>query len=362
MKNMLKRLVFALPLVWTPALRAEAPPLFEPEPPEPAAAALVEAYLPLLAAGQFEQALALNDLRGMRQYLLERRLADLKTKNPELTAQELDEMSAQMQLNELAPDRLRAILLDVMQKAAYAGMTWRIQGFAPAPEGAPGYLASVAARTPDGKEKPVLLGLKKLGDQWLVAPEIVEELGRKMVVPGVQTLPPPESVAALVDDFWKRWQAGELDAAYGLFGQEYRQRVPQLAFLQQAQEFIARIGVPTSWTIVQCRRLAPDTLGLGVNVQGSRPSSRPSCCSARPAKPGPCRMPSSTCRIRPPRRPPPLRRRRPARFARICGPISRPRPRRRRPSSFRPNRQPLPARGHLPNRRRPWAPRRPNKA
>ncbi|HPT15840.1 MAG TPA: hypothetical protein PK388_01010, partial [Kiritimatiellia bacterium] len=69
MKNMLKRLVFALSLAWTPALRAEAPPLFEPEPPEPAAAALVEAYLPLLAAGQFEQALALNDLRGMRQYL-----------------------------------------------------------------------------------------------------------------------------------------------------------------------------------------------------------------------------------------------------------------------------------------------------
>ena len=269
MKNMLKRLVFALLLVWTPALRAEAPPLFELEPPEPAAAALVEAYLPLLAAGQFEQALALNDLRGMRQYLLERRLADLKTKTPEQTAQERDETAAQMQLNELAPDRLRAMLLDVMQKAAYAGMTWRIQGFAPAPEGAPGYLASVAARTPDGKEKPVLLGLKKLGDQWLVAPEIVEELGRKMVVPGVQTLPPPESVAALVDDFWKRWQAGELDAAYGLFGQEYRQRVPQLAFLQQAQEFIARIGVPTSWTIVQCRRLAPDTLGLGVNVQGS---------------------------------------------------------------------------------------------
>ena len=269
MKNLLKRLVFALPVVWTPALRAEAPPLFEPEPPEPAAAALVEAYLPLLAAGQFEQALALNDLRGMRQYLLERRLADLKTKNPELAAQELDEMSAQMQLNELAPDRLRAILLDVMQKAAYAGMTWRIQGFAPAPEGAPGYLASVAARTPEGKEKPILLGIKKLGDQWLVAPEIVEELGRKMVVPGVQTLPPPEPVAALVDDFWKRWQTGELDAAYGMFGQEYRQRVPQLAFLQQAQEFIARIGVPTAWTIVQCRRLAPDALGLGVNVQGS---------------------------------------------------------------------------------------------
>ena len=57
------------------ALRAETPPLFSPEPPEPGAAALVETYLPLLAAGEYQTALALNDLRGMRQYLLDRRLA-----------------------------------------------------------------------------------------------------------------------------------------------------------------------------------------------------------------------------------------------------------------------------------------------
>ena len=50
-----------------PALRAAAPPLFAPEPPEPAAGALVEAYLPLLVAGQYEQALTLVDLRGLRR-------------------------------------------------------------------------------------------------------------------------------------------------------------------------------------------------------------------------------------------------------------------------------------------------------
>ena len=269
MKKIPFRLVLALAALCVPSLWAEAPPLFSPEPPEPAAGALVETYLPLLAAGQFEQALALNDVRGMRQYLLNRRLEDLKAKNPELTAQEIEDISAQLQVNDLNPARLQAILLDMMKKAAFEGMTWRIRGFAPAPNGAEGFLASIEARTPEGKERPVLLGLKKLGDQWLISPEIIEELGRKVVVPGVQRLPPPAPVAAAVDAFWTRWQAGELNEAYDMFGEEFRRQVPLLAFLQQAQDFIAQIGVPTSWKIVQCRVLAPDTLGLGVDVQGS---------------------------------------------------------------------------------------------
>ena len=70
-----------------------APPTFTPEPPEPAALAFVNHYLELLAADNTEQALALNDLRGMRQYLLERRLAELQAHNPELTAAEIEEIS-----------------------------------------------------------------------------------------------------------------------------------------------------------------------------------------------------------------------------------------------------------------------------
>lgn len=269
MKKMLLGLVLAIAPLCVPLLRAEAPPLFSPEPPDAAAAALVEAYLPLLAAGQFEQALALNDLRGMRQYLLDRRLGDLKTKNPELTAQEMEEISAQLQLNDLNPGRLQEILLGVMKESSYSGMTWRVQGFAPGPEATGGYLASVDARTAEGKEKPILIGLKKLGEQWMVAPEIIEELGRKVVVPGGANLPPPDEVAAAVDAFWKQWQTGALNEAYGMFGEEYRKHVPLLVFLQQAQEFIAQIGSPISWNVVRCRPLAPATLGLGVNVQGS---------------------------------------------------------------------------------------------
>lgn len=251
-------------------LFAEAPPLFSPEPPEPGAAALVETYLPLLAAGQFDQALALNDLRGMRQYLLDRRLAELQAKNPELTSENLAEMSAQIQMNDLNPARLQDILRDIMAEAAYADMTWTIRGYAPAPAGVGGYLASIDARTADGKEKPILLGIKKLGEQWLVAPEVIEQLtGRQPVVRMLPNLPPPPAVAAMVDVFWKHWQAGELNDVYALLGKEYQGRVPLLSFLQQAQDVIAKVGVPNSWAIEHCREIAPDVRGLGITVQGS---------------------------------------------------------------------------------------------
>jgi hypothetical protein len=257
------------------ALHAEAPPLFSPEPPEAGAAVLVETYLPLLAAGQFDRALALNDLRGMRQYLLDRRLAELKAKNPELTAKDIEEMSVQVQLNDLNPARLQDILRDVMKESSFEGMTWRIRGYAPAPETPGGFFVGVDAQTSAGKEKPILLGIKKLGEQWLVAPEIVEAMaGRSSVVRVLPNLPPPDEVAALVGSFWKHWQSGELNDSYALFGAEYQGRVPLLSFLRQAQDFIAIVGVPTVWEIEQCREIAPGTLGLGVNIQGSK-ATRP---------------------------------------------------------------------------------------
>ena len=139
----LLRAAWILALLGGTGLRAEAPPLFSPEPPEPAAAALVQTYLPLLAAGQFDQALALNDLRGMRQYLLDRRLSEFKAKNPELTEEDLAQMSAQIQVNDLNPARLEDILRQVMTEGGYTGMTWQVRGYAPAPAGIEGWLVSI---------------------------------------------------------------------------------------------------------------------------------------------------------------------------------------------------------------------------
>ena len=262
--------VLGAALFCIPATAQAVPPVFSPEPPEPAAAALAETYLSLLAAGKFEEALGLNDLRGMRQYLLDRRLSELKAKNPEITQKNLDEMSAQLQMNELNPARLREILLGVMREAAYEGMTWKILAFAAAPEQAGRYLVRIEARTAAGKEKPILLGIKKLGEQWAVAPEVVEELmARKPVVQVVPSVPPPDEVVPMVEQFWKHWQSGELDSAYHLLSPAYRDRVPLLTFLQQAQDIIAKAGMPTAWRIAQSRELAPDIIGLGVNVTGS---------------------------------------------------------------------------------------------
>jgi hypothetical protein len=272
----MKKTLFALSVLILAAVgpargvRAGTPPLFSPEPPEAGAAALVETYLPLLASGQFDQALTLNDLRGMRQYLLDRRLSELKTKNPELTPENIEQMSVQIQINDLNPSRLEQILRDVMIESAFEGMTWSVRGYAPAPEGIEGYLASIDAKTADGKEKPILLGIKKLGEQWMVAPEVIEQLtGRQPVVRMLPNLTPPGEVAAAVDVFWKHWQAAEMNEVYEMLGPEYRGRVPLLSFLQQAQEVIAKVGMPSSWAIVQCREVAPAVLGLGVTVQGS---------------------------------------------------------------------------------------------
>ncbi len=133
---MMKKLFMLLGLAalgLPPCLAADASSLFSPEPPDPGAAALVDAYLPLLAAGQYEQALDMHDMRGMRQYLLDRRLAELKAKNSEMTAQDLEEISAQLQVNDLNPARLQDIMLSVLKEANHAGMTWKLRGYAPAP-------------------------------------------------------------------------------------------------------------------------------------------------------------------------------------------------------------------------------------
>jgi len=270
MKPNLLRLLPVAVLLYASALRAEVATLFSPEPPEAGAATLMETYLPLLVEGRFDQALGLYDLRGLRQYLLERRLNELKVHNPELTAGDLEEISARLQMNELNPNRLRSIQMDLLKEGGYEGMEWSIRGYAPAPDIIDGYLVSIQARTGDGRELPLLRGIKKLGEDWLLAPEIVEDMaGRRGVGLRPESVPAPAEVGALMNTFWTHWRAGELNEAYALLGPEYRARVSQLAFLQQAQDFMATAGVPASWKQVKTIETAPATLWMGVQVQGS---------------------------------------------------------------------------------------------
>lgn len=268
MKKTILMIVLAAGAAW-PSRGAETSPLFAPEPPDPDAAALVDTYLPLLAAGDYEQAIVLNDMRGMRQYLLERRMAELKARNPELTANDIQEMSVQVQLNDLNPARLQDIMLGVMKEGGTEGMTWTIQGYAPAPPPIDGHLASITTRTPEGQERPMLLGLKKLGNRWMVAPYVVEAIGSRLPPVNARRSEAPVEVLDRIEAFWTLWQTGELNEAYALMSVDYRARVPLLAFLQQAQAFIDAAGVPADWNVVKGIQSAPDTFWLGVTVNGS---------------------------------------------------------------------------------------------
>jgi len=274
MKNLLQLLIPLFLSLCGPSVAVSPPaPSFSPEAPGIGAQALVEAYLPLLAAGAYAQAIPLNDLRAMREYFLDRRLTELKANNPEITAQDLDEMSAQIQLNDLNPLRLKDILLKVLKEGDFIGMSWKIEGYAPIPEMPGGYLVRVGTQTAAGQAKPFLLAIKKLGNQWMVAPDIIEKLkSQAAAVVRHAEQPVPPKVNAIVNTFWSHWKQGELTDVHALYGADYRKQSPLLPFLQQAQEVIKMNGIPLSWSVVQCRQIGPDLLGLGVDVEGSKAS------------------------------------------------------------------------------------------
>ncbi len=253
---------------------AAANPLFTSEPPAPEALAFLrDAYFPALAANDIQQALALTDLRGFRQYLLDTRMREMKAKLPDMTPEQEQELSAFYQTNNLAPANLAAIVGESLVQGRYTGLKWESAVFAPAPGPLRGYVAQIAATDPSGAPKTVLVGLKSLGDQWAVAPEIPMDLSFRIAAArkGLPaSAPVPEPVSALATAFWNACKAGDPETAYALFGPDYRSRIPLLGFLGIYQELVERIGVPESWSIDVCRPLPGDRIGLGIEVVGGK--------------------------------------------------------------------------------------------
>ena len=259
--------------VVAPRARADGNPLFSSEPPAPEALAfLQEEYLPALAANDIPQALALTDMRGFRQYLLETRMREVKAQMPDMTPEQEQELSAFYQTNNLAPSKLAAIVGESLVQGRYTGLKWGAIAFAPAPEPLQGYAVQVAATTPDGRSQNVVLGLKQLGDQWAIAPEIPMDISFRVSAArkGAVNVPVPEPVSALATAFWNACKEGDPETAYALFGPDYRSRIPLLGFLGIYQELVERIGVPESWNIDVCRTLPGDRLGLGLEVVGGK--------------------------------------------------------------------------------------------
>lgn len=249
-------------------------PLFSPEAPSPEALAFLrDAYLPALAANDIQQALALTDLRGFRQYLLDVRMREMKAKLPDMTPEQEQELSAFYQTNNLAPANLAAIVGESLVQGRYTGLKWDSAAFAPAPEPLQGYAVQIAATDPDGNPKTVLIGLKQLGDQWAISPEIPMDISFRVAAArrGLPaTAPVPEPVSALATAFWNACRDGDPETAYALFGPDYRSRIPLLGFLGIYQELVERIGIPESWKIDVCRPLPGDRLGLGIEVTGGK--------------------------------------------------------------------------------------------
>lgn len=249
-------------------------PLFSSEPPAPEALAFLrDAYFPALAANDIQQALALTDMRGFRQYLLDTRMREMKAKLPDMTPEQEQELSAFYQTNNLAPANLAAIVGESLVQGRYTGLKWDSAVFAPAPEPLQGYVAQIAAIDPSGAPKTVLVGLKSLGDQWAVAPEIPMDISFRIAAArkGLPAnVPVPEPVSTLATAFWNACKAGDPETAYALFGPDYRSRIPLLGFLGIYQELVERIGVPESWTIDVCRTLPGDRIGLGIQVVGGK--------------------------------------------------------------------------------------------
>lgn len=243
------------------------------EPPEPEAGELVEQYMTLLAAGDFQGAQSLNDMRGMRQYLLERRLADLKRQQPGLTEEDLAEISAKIQLNELNPERLAMIMTELVSNEAFIGMDWTVRGYTamPRPEH---YIVHVDVQPVEGDASQIFLGIKKLGDRWYAAPEINDVLSIRRVGtssgprPTVVDVATPEAVEKLFEEYWTLWTAGDMDGLYALYSADFQKRRTQLSVMEQVQDLNNRIGPIVSWRITNSREIGPGLIGLGIQLTG----------------------------------------------------------------------------------------------
>jgi len=272
---------FLAPAVRPGTAAAEEPASNPAELPDASAQHCLDHYLSALAEGDYDLALADVDVRGIRENLLQTRLAVLKSQNPDLTDEQLDTISANIQLNELAPTRLNAIIKDMLRNMRPAKPDgWILKHAAELPSGpATGeaaWFAVVSAPAGD-RTIDIPVPLRKAGDRWYVALDLLESIGRgqhpEAARRPLHDIEAPAPVRDLVDAFWTLWHEDTPEASWNLFSEDYRKATPQAAYLAQSAELIRRIGIPARWTIKHCRPLPDGTLALGITVEGTLSAS-----------------------------------------------------------------------------------------
>lgn len=228
-------------------------------------------YAGALADGDYSKALFFVDMTTLRQYLLSRRMGELKARNPGLTSKDLEEMSATIQTREVAPGRLRGVLAEMWKQARYEGMTWEAKDWKRLAGEGEEWLARVEGKRPDGSEVAFAAGLRKSGDEWLIAPDIVERLTAALPLRAPQEVPMPEPVAETVKAYWEAWKAGDLETAWGLMSEGHKASHPLSQFVERAGAVVAACGTPAAWTVEHCRELAPGLLGIGFLLTAREP-------------------------------------------------------------------------------------------
>lgn len=239
------------------------------QPPEPAAAETLAVYLRGLADTDYSKALFCVDLDGLRAYLLDRRLAELKRSTPGLGQNDLAELSATFQTRELAPERIKTIMVQGWQKDGLKDMTWRVCGWIPGPaqdDIVTTVVAAVDAELPDTTVRRIYVPLRKSDDGWLVAPDILEKLAEaRPAVPA--EVPMPEPIAAVVETFWNAWKANTPEAAWSLMDESYRKRVSAEAFSAHHADLARRYGPVYGWKVEHVRQITSDILAIGLALQ-----------------------------------------------------------------------------------------------
>lgn len=244
------------------------------EPPEAEAAETLVLFLRALADDDFSKALFLTDIDGLRSYLLERRLADLKRANPSLAQKDLAEISSTFQMRELAPDRVKGILVQGWKANELKGMTWKIASWTPAPGGPDtGTIATVIASKANGEDQRIPFGLRKspADGEWIIAPDILEKLteGRPAAP---QEVPMPDPVAKVVESFWTAWTAGKPDEAWALMSPAARARVSMEALAEHYAKVTGIYGAVESWKIEHVRQISADLLAIGLGLTTRTPT------------------------------------------------------------------------------------------
>ncbi|HBA83512.1 MAG TPA: hypothetical protein DCZ95_05390 [Verrucomicrobia bacterium] len=232
---------------------------------EPAADILpfVNAYLEALAAGRYDEAIEMTDFRGMANYLISRRLAELRAANPDITPEDEEKLTASFREKEVSMERLKTVAREMIEELKPQGMTWEIKQILRPDPKRNAYVVNYQIDKPGEQPRPATLGIEKIGPQWYVEPHLAEQLASANAP---KPIPPPPSVVEFGNFFWNDWKNGDLEKAHNRLTDALKQRIPLLAFLENGQKLMTDLGMLDSWKLIFCGSVGADRMAVSYEL------------------------------------------------------------------------------------------------